>query len=454
MNKLEKTSFWGKHILISAEEKERFIDYAQQPVPENIRRKWYSTAAIFTGVSITLSALITGAVIASGLNLVNSAIAIITAGVILAAMGTLSGLPGAKTGLATPMVTRFAFGDYGSSVPALIIAIGCLGWFGVVTGMFADSLNAGITMMGGSSLYVPGLALAGGLSMMITAIIGYKAIEKLSYGLIPVMVILIVLCLYKLVPTVSLAELKAVVPPHPFAMGTGISLAVGGYAVGAAITPDIVRYSKNWKHGAGGISFNFLISYPLMTFFGAFLAIAAGTYDIVVVMVTLGLGVFGIVCMVFAQWTSNDNNLYSAALGITATIRKIRRWIVAVGAGILGTLLGVFGLYHQMIAFLMVLSAWIPPCAGVFAVDYLLQRNMYDFKHLPSIRKVRPLSFVALACGIVVGTLTSAPPAGVGAFTLTSMPAVDSFITAIAAQVILVKLFARVKGKWPETSPL
>jgi len=441
-------------IADEGEENEAFVDYAQEPVPQNLKRKWYSTAAVFTGVSITLSALITGAVIASGLNLTDSLLAIVIAGVILCIMSVLSGTPGVRSGLSTPMVSRFAFGDYGSSLPALIIAIGCFGWFGVVTGMFADSLNAGVQMLGGPALNVPVVALIGGLSMMVTAIIGYKAIEKLSYALIPIMVVLIVLSLWRLIPRVSWAEMNAVAPQTPFSLGTGISLAVGGYAVGAAITPDLTRYSKSWGHSTGGVSFNFIISYPLMTFFGAFLAIGAGTYDIVVVMVSLGLGIPGIIMMIFAQWTSNDNNLYSAALGLTATIRKLRRWIVAGLAGVVGTLLGVFGVYKQMITFLMVLSAWIPPCAGIFAVDYLLHRKMYDFKNLSKLRKIRPLSFVALICGIAVGTLTSGAPAGFGLFKLTSMPAVDSFLTAIVVQIIVVKIFEGTKGKWPQTLPM
>ena len=451
----KKRSGFRRFFLITDHGKENkaFVDYAQEPVPENIKRTWVSTAAVFTGVSITLSALITGAVVASGLGLVDSLLAIIIAGVILSIMSILSGSPGAMSGLSTPMVNRFAFGDYGSAVPALIIAIGCFGWFGVVTGMFADSLTAGVQLLGGPSLNVPIVALIGGLLMMMTAILGYKAIEKLSYALIPIMVILIVLSLWKLLPQVSWSELKTIQPPKPFSLGTGISLAVGGYAVGAAITPDLTRYSKSLGHGVGGVSFNFLISYPLMTFFGAFLAIGAGTYDIVVVMVSLGLGIPGIIMMVFAQWTSNDNNLYSAALGLTATIRKLRRWIVAAIAGVAGTLLGVFGVYKGMITFLMVLSAWIPPCAGVFAIDYLLHRKMYSYENLPKLRKIRPLSFVALICGIAVGTLTSGAPAGFGLFKLTTIPAVDSFLIAIVVQVILVKIFESAKGKWPEVTP-
>jgi cytosine permease len=103
-------------------------------------------------------------------------------------------------------------------------------------------------------------------------------------------------------------------------------------------------------------------------------------WDAVKIMLGLGWGILGMLVLVLAQWTTNDNNLYSSALAFAVIFRRWPKWVLTLGAGVIGILLALGGIYGQFPNWLMFLGVIIPPIAGIYVADYfVVNRDFYNF---------------------------------------------------------------------------
>ena len=84
---------------------------------------------------------------------------------------------------------------------------------------------------------------------------------------------------------------------------------VGGYAFGACLQPDFSRMGKSLKASTLGSVGGFLVANVFMTMAGYITCAACGTGDVPTALLQI-LGYWSLLLLVFAQWTSNDGNLY------------------------------------------------------------------------------------------------------------------------------------------------
>ena len=80
----------------------------------------------------------------------------------------------------------------------------------------------------------------------------------------------------------------------------------------------------------------------------------------------------GLVALVLATWTTNVTNAYSGGLALSNLLGfDESKFKVTTGvAGAIGTLLAAFGLLNAFQSFLSLMSALIPPLAGVLIASY------------------------------------------------------------------------------------
>lgn len=416
-------------------------DYEREPVPEDRRRGWVSLTLVWLGVGMTIGAFLLGGTIGAGLNLTQSIVAILVGSLLITIVAALCGIIGATTGLSTAMITRFAFGARGSYVVAMILALGSYGWFGVQTGLFGDTALEILRPLGGGGIPVSLLVFVGGLLMTATAVFGYKAIEKLSVLVVPTLAILMFASLALVLRDQSWSSLVQSTPPgEPLSLGVAISLVAGSFMVGAVVAPDISRYARRPIYAVLAAVLGFQVGYAVIVIVGSILAQATGEANIVNIMLGLGWGIIAFLVLAGAQWTTNDNNLYSAALAFSVVFRRLPKWQLTTAAGVLGTLLAMVGIYDQFIPWLTVLSALVPPIGGVLTADYFfVNRGLYRFGNIERIANVRYVSWASLLTGSLVAFMTTPDFPGWGLFTLTSVPAIDAFLVALGAQALLAK---------------
>ena len=435
-------------------------DYEREPVPETLQKSWWSTGLVFGGIAACLAALMVGGLVASMLNLKDAIIAITCGCLITTVIGSITSVVGSRLNLSTAMITRFAFGDWGVYLVALVLAFGSYGWFAVQLGLFGETAKASWGILSGVTPGTVGLWLfiiLGGLAMISSAVFGYKSLAWLSYiALVPIVGIMIASVVMVLTAH-PWSELLVHAPPNPAPMAAAIALVGGGFMVGAVIGPDVSRYAKNAGHAVGGVVLGFLVFQIVFIYMGAILAHAVNNWDVVNIMLGLGWGILGMLVLILAQWTTNDNNLYSAALAFAVIFRRWPKWWLTLGAGVIGILLALGGIYGQFPNWLMFLGILIPPIAGIYAADYfVVNRDFYKFENLPKAAKARWLMLATWVVSSFIGLCTTpagAAPGALGWFKITTIPAIDTFLVSFVLAIIVGWVDKKVRGGWPEATP-
>ncbi|MBP1991818.1 purine-cytosine permease family protein [Paenibacillus eucommiae] len=390
-------------------------DYAVQSVPQDQRRSLLNVSITSCAWIISLSTLFTGGALAAGLPFGKVIAAGFIGMLIVAVYGFFQGVMGAKYGVSTTVLARQAFGRQGAGLFGIMLAVTLgIGWFAWQVAFFGITMSE---MFPGQWFAEPKVAMVwGGILMMLTAFIGYRGLAAISFIAVPLVGIL---SIWGIVAAVNSsgswsALMDAVPVGDPITLFAGITIVVGNCALGAVVFPDITRFGKSPVKGGFGASSGYFLGGLFCIVAGAAMAIAANvpqfgsTPNIPAAMAKLGLGFFAFLILVFAQWTTNDNNLYSGALGLRNAV-KVPKSILVVTMGIIGLIIALSGLENSFVPFLTMLGNFVPPIAGVMIADHWfvkprLQGKSYQFGPGTTYAKWNIAALVATVGGGFVGS--------------------------------------------------
>ena len=175
---------------------------------------------------------------------------------------------------------------------------------------------------------------------------------------------------------------------------------VGSFVSGGTATPNFARFAKNGKSGAITTVVAFFIGNSLMFFFGAVSSIFVGGNDIFEVMVRLNLFYLAVLVLGLNIWTTNDNALYTAGLGLANIFHQKKKPMVLI-SGIIGTVASVW-LYYNFCDWLNILNCTLPPVGIILVMDYFMNRKEYE-KENPALKTVNWFS----VAGVVLGTIVA-----------------------------------------------
>ena len=180
----------------------------------------------------------------------------------------------------------------------------------------------------------------------------------------------------------SVAAIQSHDPMPKASMVAAIGTAIGGFASGAALSGDVTRYCKSRKDVIISSIVGVLPVGVGTMLAGAVLAIHSGalgmdTGSIVTMLSSVGSPILGLLVLVLATWTTNVSNAYSSGFALLSLTnsKDDKRPLFVLIAGVVGTLLAVFGITNYFNAFLNILSVFIPPIIGVVAIDYFILRK-------------------------------------------------------------------------------
>ena len=378
-------------------------DYAQTPVPELERRSFFSISMVMLGYTFFAASMWTGGALGTGLRLFPDLVVTILVGnLILGIYGGLLGYAASSTNLSTHMLARYAFGSFGSKLPSFMLAFTQIGWFGVGVAMLAYPFNK---LLG---LPVMPVIIVSGILMTLTVVIGFKAIEWISWIAVPAILILGFWSMgTAIADNGGAAALAAIEPKNPITFAVGVALGVGSFISGATLTPDFVRFAKNKRDGVSATVIGFTFGNSLMFFFGAIGAMAVGVSDTAEVLAAQGLLGGGIALLALNIWTTNDNALYASGLGL-ANITGWKRKTVTIIAGVIGTIFADF-LYNNFVGWLTFLSISLPPIGGIIIADFFVRRG----KSIPEGETPAFLSIPAMiAWALAIGVSRLSPAEG------------------------------------------
>lgn len=420
-------------------------DYARSPVPLSERRSWIPIMLIWLGVGIDLSGVALGSALAQGLSLGEVMISTVIGSFILGILAALCSYIGAKTGLSMGMIARFTFGEWGNRLVLLAMLIVGFGWFGVQMGLFGQAASAAITSVFGTDIPAAWLTIVGGVLITLTATIGYIAIERLSLFAIPFVISLLGYLLYNVFAQAEFRQSLWDAPSgEAIGLGMGISLVISGWVMGTFMAPDVARWARTAKDAALSGFFGFFIGNMIMLLLAASLTHLVGTDDVIIVMVSAGMGAFVVLFLLMAQWTTNDNSLYSLGLIMASMVRFIPKSVLCIIAGLAGTIIGFLGIAENFTTFLTFITPFTAPIGGIYLVQYFfINPSQFQFAFIKK-QEIPPLYWnTLLVWGLGSFVAFATTPDLLGWFSLTHVPALDAGLTAAVLHLIIGKTLHR-----------
>jgi cytosine permease len=422
--------------------RELLEDYAHDPVPISNTKSWFDIGLVLMGGVIAIPILLIGFVLGNALSFTELIIAALLGSAIFGLIAIPTAAIGANTRLSTYVLAQYAFGKNGGKLVTIIIALTLFGWFGINLGVFSVALQEVLFSLSvaAPSLFV--LTVLSGALMMGTAVFGFKGLHKLSIVAVPLLLALLIVAAYYALSSgniISMFESSGGVT-----LGVAISMVVGSMIVGAVITPDFTRYARSKGHGMGAAIFGWVLMLPVLLLLSALAGAATGTADFTGVMYGLGLALPAFIILILASWTTNDNNLYNASLGLSVVFQKYQKWQITLMAGVVGTLLAVLGILSQFTSWLLFLGIFIPPVASIYLADYLLNLNRYQSSNVSDMGGIRAWPLAVWISAAAFGYLaTPIQSGGLGLFVFTTVPALDSMIVAFVVYFVGTK-FLRI----------
>ena len=371
------------------------------------------------------------------MGLADACLVIIVAAFLLALLAALTGTVGASSRLSTSMILQFSFGRHGAKCVNLILATTLLGWFGVTTALFGHTLNDLVISTLNFRLVPTLYMLLGGLLMIVTTVFGFKALQKLSDLVVPLLLIGLVVVSYISTQRSEFYPLMSTPGDGSLSVGLGISALVGGMVVGVTIFPDLTRYAHSSGHGRAAAGLSYGLGVPFVFITVAIPSIVTGEKDLLLIMLSLGLGITSLLLLIITAWTTNAGNLYSSSLVLATIFRAAEKWKICILAGLVGTAFAASGITDYFLSFLILLGVCIPPIAGIYLADfYFVSNKRYDLLKLKKVPAIHIEAFLAWLLGICIASMTSRD-----IITLTTIPSCDAVLTAFAVYILQKKSF-------------
>ncbi len=345
---------------------------ALAPIPQSERQGWVSLALVQAGICVCASSFLEGALLAEAMPLGEAILSGSLGNLLVVIFMTIIGFQGSDLGLASCTLSESSFGKKGARyLVSVVFAINLVGWFGITNEICGDAFTNFMAETFGINIPLIVSNILWGLIMLITAVYGMRAMEKLNAVSIPFLLIVMAVGTYLAIKEYGIDAASEDVE-RSMSFMSGVSLAFDFYAVGVVTAADVSRFQKNRAETAKSTIWGVLPVAVITLSLGAVLTKISGEYDISMVLIQVGLPFIGILSIILSTWTTNSSNIYSGGLDVVMAFNlpDNRRREVTVVAGIIGTLLGAFGVLDHIESFLSFLAYLVCPVGGAMIADY------------------------------------------------------------------------------------
>ena len=371
------------------------VDFSLERVPLTARKSFIAMFVIMLGFTFFSASMSVGAKMANGLDLTQFIWAVLIGGAILGAYTGVLAYISNQTAMSLDLLTHRSFGTLGSFLPSALITFTQIGWFGVGVAMFAYPAA--------ELLKVPVwvLVVIAGAAMTSSAYFGITGLEIVSYVSVP---LITVLGSYSMITAIR--DGGGIVTIFDKSTGgmtlfTAVGMVIGSFVSGGTATPNFTRFAKTKTSAVVTTVIAFFLGNTLMFMFGAVGGAYTGQEDIFYVMIAQGLAIPALIVLGGNIWTTNDNALYTAGLGLS-NITKVRKRPMVLVSGVIGTATAVW-LYNNFVGWLSFLNATLPPIGAIITIDYFLNRGKYTEENDDKLRKVNVFALLGVVAGALVG---------------------------------------------------
>ena len=307
---------------------------------------------IWFGAGVSIAEIMTGTYLAD-LGMKKGILAILIGHIIGCFLLFVAGVIGGQTRKSSMETVKFSFGQKGSLLQLV-------GWTAI---MIYDGAIAANGILGvGNWIW----CLVIGILIIVWLLIGINSLGKVS------LLATIALFIMSIVLSRVIFINKAVAMP----LGEGISFGAAielSIAMPLSWLPLISDYTKETKEPVKASFFSSLV-YGLvsswMYIIGMGAAIYTGESNIATILVRAGLGVMGLLIIVFSTVTTTFMDAYSAGISSETISEKLKGKHIAIGVSIIGIIAAIIYPMDNITNFLYVIGSVFAPMIAVQIVDY------------------------------------------------------------------------------------
>jgi cytosine permease len=239
-----------------------------------------------------------------------------------------------------------------------------------------------------------------GVLITSTALYGFDAMQTISYISIPVVILVFLFGTIKLGINFTGSN-----PTAPTSFTAAIGSGTSYWLAAAVISGDWLRYSDSYKTVAASATVGLFGVSLLFVSLGFFTVLATGTANIVRAMVDTGIIFPAAIGLLGLVWTTVDNELYSASLGIANIFETKKIFGVIVAGGSVLVLSG-FKFHELILPYVTAIGVLIPPIPAIWLVEYYIFRNRMKETNIDRISyKVNWLAIISCIGGSVTGLI-------------------------------------------------
>ena len=355
-------------------------EYLQRRLSERGKKgtSIYENGLIWFGAGVSLAEILTGTYFAP-LGFGKGLAAVIIGHMIGCAMLFAAGLIGGKARRSAMETVKMSFGSKGGIFFSVLNVLQLVGWTAIM--IYDGALAANGIFKTGAWLW----SLIIGALIIVWILIGISNLGKVNtVAMAALFVLTLILCKVIFFDGSKLP----VADGDAMSFGAAVELSV---AMPLSWLPLISDYTREAEKPAAATAVSAIVYGIIscwMYVIGMGAAIFTGESDIAQIMVKAGLGIAGLLIIVFSTVTTTFLDAYSAGISGQSIFAKIKGKWIAVAAAVIGTLGAVIFPMDDITNFLYLIGSVFAPMIAVQIADYFILRRDSSDKNFNAVNCV------------------------------------------------------------------
>ena len=329
------------------------------------RTSIFENGLIWFGAGVSLAEILTGTYFAS-LGFGKGLLAIIIGHIIGCTMLFLAGVIGGKTRRSAMETVKMSFGEKGGIFFSFLNVLQLVGWTAIM--IYDGALAANSVLNSGNWVW----CLVIGALIVLWIFIGITNLGKINTIAMAALFIL-TLVLSKLIFFDGGAALA--IGEEAMSFGAAVELSVAMPLSWLPLISDYTREAKEPVKATAVSSVVYGLVSCWMYVIGMGAAIYTGESDIAQIMVKAGLGIAGLLIIVFSTVTTTFLDAYSAGISSESVFSKINGKYAAIAVTIIGTIAAIVYPMDNITDFLYLIGSVFAPMIAIQIADFFLLKR-------------------------------------------------------------------------------
>ena len=329
------------------------------------RTSLFENGLIWFGAGVSIAEILTGTYFAA-LGFGRGLSAILVGHVIGCIMLFLAGVIGGKTRKSAMETVKDSFGSHGGQLFAILNVLQLVGWTAIM--IYDGALAAGGIFTVGHWVW----CLVIGALIIVWILIGITNLGKVNTVAMAALFIL-TLILFKII--FFDGTVVTSITDETFSFGAAVELAV---AMPLSWLPLISDYTREAKEPVKATAVSTVV-YGVVSCFmylvGMGAALFTGESDIAQIMVKAGLGIAGLLIIVFSTVTTTFLDAYSAGISSESIFAVLKGKYVAVVVTVIGTIGAIVYPMDDITDFLYLIGSVFAPMIAVQIADFFILKK-------------------------------------------------------------------------------